>query len=127
MAYAPVEVAALGKVENRVLLPTKAWRLPSGWSVKLLCAICVPVPLKSVAVSVVDENCDAFTKPRLVWYWSVLRMPVMKILSRPAPEADSETKLYQGMPENNWPLVAAVRGSAPFATEKTRLSTLMLR
>src|SRR4051812_5509797 len=101
MAYAPVEVAAFGKVEKRVELPTAVCRLPSGCSVKLLCASCVPVLLKSVAVSVVDENCDAFTKPMFVWYWSVLRMPVMKILSRPAPEADSETKLYQGMPENN--------------------------
>src|SRR3954468_16389468 len=127
MAYAPVEVAALGKAKKRELLPTAVCRLPSGCSVKLFCAICVPVLLKSVAVSVVVENCDAFTKPMFVWYWSVLRMPVMKTLSRPAPEADSETKLYQGIPENNWPLVGAVRGSAPFAIEKTRLSTLMLR
>ena len=75
---------------------------------KLLCASCVPVPLKSVAVIVVVENCEAFTKPMFVRYWSVLRMPVMKTLSRPAPEADSETKLYQGMPENSWPVVGAV-------------------
>src|SRR6202140_5314286 len=81
----------------------------------------------SVAVTVVVENCEALTKPIFVGNWAVLRTPVMKHLSRPAHEAVSKTKLYQGIPENNWPFVGAVNGFAPFATEKMRLSTLMLR
>src|SRR3954471_21871286 len=107
-AYAPVDVADFVNVGKSDALPTPVCADPSGWSVKLLCASCVPVALKSVPVIVVDENCDAFTKPMFVRYWSVLRMPVTKILSRPTVEAVSETKLYQGMPENNWPVVGAV-------------------
>ena len=63
---------------------------------KLFCASCAPVLLKSVAVSVVVENCDAFTKPMFVRYWAVLRMPVMKSLSRPAPEADFGDEVVPG-------------------------------
>ena len=94
------EVRAAGLLDRSQRLQREAVLLPS----------CVPVkPLKSVAGDRRGENCEAFTKPMFVRNWSVLRTPVMKTLSRPAPTADSETKLYQGMPENSWPFVGAVR------------------
>src|SRR5690242_13164900 len=54
-------------------------------------------------------------------------MPVMNTLSSPTAFAADETKLYQGMPENSWPVVGAVAAFAPGGIEKMRLSTLMLR
>src|SRR2546428_8506541 len=103
------------KAGNMLAILGCAW--PSGLSP---CANVIPIwvfvlPSNSFTSSVVEEYCEAFTSPTLLRYAPLLRKPVMKTLSNPTALAAEETKLYQGMPEKSWPVLAAVAGFGELA------------
>ena len=111
-------LANAGKIE-----PTERCAWPSGPSVSVYVPRVAPVAEESHSAACRARYCDAFTKPMFVRYAAVLRMPVMKTLSRPVAAWSIVTKLYHGMPGMSWPVVPG----SPEIVEKMRLSTEMLR